>query len=165
MSPNVDMQDENSLAQAVGIRLRQVAEFEGFNSRRLAMAVGLSPQTLGKYWNGNRLIPANFLFLIADVIKVNPRWLITGEGERRPEFNANFVDKAGEEELLWQYRTIPDAHRLALMNIAKALAEANGIALGPTRQSATNAFQAQSQSRTLHSPVTEYLPQPKDQDL
>ena len=53
------------------------------NGAQLARRIGATKQVIGQYLSGQKKNPAALLiFLIADELKVSPRWLLTGVEER-----------------------------------------------------------------------------------
>ncbi len=134
MSPKGDSQQLPAKYASFSARLVEAAELAGFNSARLASIVGVTRGTMARYWHGERLLPADLLFRVADVLSVNPRWLITGAGQFAPTPEPD-PDTAGDEErLLGAFRRLSPEQRDHVTQNAQLLA---------TRQ-------------TLHSPRTRY---------
>lgn len=74
-SPDGDGQAEFS---PFGDRLRHVAEMRGFISSSLATKLNVTRGTFARYWNGERLPPADLAVSIADELNVDVEWLIKG---------------------------------------------------------------------------------------
>lgn len=67
-------------------RLRQARDLAGVTQQQLADACGLTAAAVSK-WEGGKTdaVLAPNLFAVADFLRVDARWLATGEGEpRRP---------------------------------------------------------------------------------
>ncbi|MFM9851619.1 MAG: helix-turn-helix domain-containing protein [Sphingomonadaceae bacterium] len=120
-------------------RLVEAAELAGFNSARLASAVGVARGTMARYWNGERMFPADLLFRVADIIGVSPRWLVTGDGSAEPPIESGGVDADEECRLLIAFR------RLTIEQ----------------QEHVTQSAQLLASSPTLHSPRTRYKAQPR----
>jgi transcriptional regulator with XRE-family HTH domain len=123
-------------------RLSQSAELAGFNSARLAGVLGLTRGTMARYWNGDRLPPADLLFRMADLVAADARWLVTGVH--------GAGDGAEEDQFLSLYRRLSPAERDHLTQSAALL-------LG--LQTAASLREEKS-PRTLHSPKSEFRPGP-----
>lgn len=62
-------------------RLRELIEVLGFNQVEFANSIGLTQATISRYLSGEREINTTTILAIKAVYKVNPNWLLTGEGE------------------------------------------------------------------------------------
>ncbi len=116
---------------AFAARLVEASEFAGYNAARLAAAVAVSRGTMARYWRGERLCPADLLFRIADVLSVDPRWLVTGDSKEGLALQAA---TESEDRLLQAFRRLSEEQREHLVASAELM-------IGP---------------RTLHSPRSSY---------
>lgn len=78
MDPNGGSQSPNGKFMSFGRRLQSAAEKKKFNQAGLAKELGLTSGTFSRYWNGERLPPADTLVDVAEQLGVSPRWLIRG---------------------------------------------------------------------------------------
>lgn len=88
------------------LRLRCSAIDHNLSQADLCRIAGISKQSMSRYWNGERLPPADKLFPIADALRVPARWLISGanvldeetyELTRKEMLAAAAVDRAIED--------------------------------------------------------------------
>jgi len=83
-SANADIKYDISDSQAatgnagVGARIRQRSAEIGLKAADLCRLADIKPQTMSGYWNGERPVPADKLFAIADALKCSARWLVSG---------------------------------------------------------------------------------------
>jgi transcriptional regulator with XRE-family HTH domain len=134
MSPKGDSQQILVKYASFSARLVEAAELAGFNSARLAATVGVTRGTMARYWHGERLLPADLLFRIADILAINPRWLITGAGQLAPPLEPDPYTASDEERLLDAFRRLSPEQRNHVTQNAQMLATPH----------------------TLHSPRTRY---------
>ena len=59
-------------------RLREAAGRVGHSQAALAKSLGMTSGTFSRYWNGERLPPADTLIDLAEKLGVSPAWLIRG---------------------------------------------------------------------------------------
>lgn len=67
---------------AFGERLRLRAGEVGVGMAELGRAAGIKKQSMSGYWNGERLCGSDKLFALSDALRVNARWLISGQGAK-----------------------------------------------------------------------------------
>jgi transcriptional regulator with XRE-family HTH domain len=134
MSPKGDSQHLVAKYARFSARLVEAAELAGFNSARLAALVGVTRGTMARYWHGERLLPADLLFRVADILNVSARWLITGAGPVTPPLEADPYAASDEERLLDAFRRLSAEQRGHVTQSAQLLATPH----------------------TLHSPRTRY---------
>ena len=67
---------------AFGERLRSRAAEFNLGMAELGRLAGIKKQSMSGYWNGERLCGSDKLFALSDNLRVNARWLISGEGPR-----------------------------------------------------------------------------------
>jgi transcriptional regulator with XRE-family HTH domain len=125
MSPNGEGQVSPKRFLRFGERLALSAENAGFNSSRLALATKTGRATMARYWTGERMMPAALLFEIADLIRVNPRWLLTGYGTRDLPLPA-----AAGSKLIAAFRRLPRAEQDHLIRTAELLASPHTLHSG-----------------------------------
>lgn len=101
--------------------------------------MGIARGTMARYWNGERMFPADLLFRVADILRVNPRWLVSGEGSADPPLEAGRQAGDGEDRLLAVFRRLTPKQQEHVMQSAQLL----------------------SSTPTLHSPRTRYKAQPR----
>jgi transcriptional regulator with XRE-family HTH domain len=80
-SPNGKDQWRKTVLHDFSERLRQCATARKLNQTQLAKMVGLPSSSMNRYWNGDRMPPADLLFLLADTLAADPKWLMFGEAE------------------------------------------------------------------------------------
>lgn len=86
----------------------------------MAKQAGIPRSALTRYRKGESLPEAKYVFALADALKVNPRWLITGEGHRYPAEEIH-VDGSGEGQLVSLFRSLDDNGRQHLLKTASLL--------------------------------------------
>jgi transcriptional regulator with XRE-family HTH domain len=91
-SPNGDNQESERKFLQFAERLHLAAGEAGASQAKLASQLGLTRGTFTRYWNGDRLPPADTLIELADAVNVTPKWLIKGGPSRQ-----NFVARAIED--------------------------------------------------------------------
>lgn len=66
-------------------RLADAMQDAGINGRSLAAAVGVKESSVSQ-WLSSKIkgLSGNHVFAVADVLGVEPRWLLTGVGPRKP---------------------------------------------------------------------------------
>jgi transcriptional regulator with XRE-family HTH domain len=139
MSPKGDGQVFTTKFAGFSVRLVDAAEMAGFNSARLAAAAGIARGTMARYWNGERMFPADLLFRVADIIGVNPRWLVTGAGSADPPVQSDPATADEESQLLAAFRRLTAEQQSHVTQSAQLL----------------------STSPMLHSPRSTYKAQPR----
>ena len=68
--------------KAFGGRIRTRAAEIGLGMAELGRLAGVKKQSMSGYWNGERLCGSDKLFTLSDALRVNARWLISGEGAK-----------------------------------------------------------------------------------
>ena len=66
---------------AVAQRVRKFAARKNLAAADLGRALGIKKSAASNYWNGARDWPTDRLVPLADLLGVNPRWLLTGVGD------------------------------------------------------------------------------------
>lgn len=94
MDPNGGSQSPIGKFASFGRRLQSAAEKKKFNQAGLAKELGLTSGTFSRYWNGERLPPADTLIDVAEVLDVSPRWLIRGTESSVPVDLPNDLKKS-----------------------------------------------------------------------
>jgi transcriptional regulator with XRE-family HTH domain len=92
-SPNGSSQDSGRVFTDVAARIQMTAHKRGLNMAQLARHLKLTRGTFARYWHGERLIPSDVLFALADRLGVDARWLFLGEpvsGEDSKRLEARF---------------------------------------------------------------------------
>ena len=75
--------------KTLGRRLRELRGFD-LTQGELAKSLGISQSQLSKYERGVAAPPADILFLLRQHFQVSIDWLLTGEGDRRPQRASQF---------------------------------------------------------------------------
>ena len=75
---------------------------------------------VSRYRNGESFPDAKYVFVLADVLKVSPRWLITGEGPREIPTEVN-MDSGHETHLLGMFRSLDQERAQHLLKLADLL--------------------------------------------
>jgi transcriptional regulator with XRE-family HTH domain len=142
-SPYRENQLEITTAQAFGARLRDAAKDCQLTQSQLAKALDIPSSTMGRYWNGERLFPAEIMFRASDHLSVDPRWLVTGEHRA---WDANDLTIA-EIELLTNFRALTPLQQQHVQQSATILSGGAPAEMGEVAPSAPHA---------LHSPRIGY---------
>lgn len=151
-SNKMDHKSDNSDSQApaaFGARLRARAAEIDKDQAEIARLAGIKKQSMSGYWNGERLCGSDKLFALSDVLRVNARWLISGEGtktggdlmsvedadwEHVPLFDLRNVTDTGKGDAQswtpfrkdWLYRTLGTAFDLYLVRLLSDYESRNG---------------------------------------
>jgi transcriptional regulator with XRE-family HTH domain len=76
---------------------------------------GVRRGTMARYWNGERLFPADLLFRVAAILGVSPQWLLEGNDPKRGKVGAN--ESPDEARLLSAFRRLsPDQQEHVIQN-------------------------------------------------
>jgi transcriptional regulator with XRE-family HTH domain len=115
MSPSGDGQSDFDIHDDFATRLRDTASAIGLNAARLAALTGVRRGTMARYWHGERTVPADLLFKLADLLGVDARWLFAGTVvPGMPVPNISVSD--GERRLIDAIRRLLPADRARLLN-------------------------------------------------
>lgn len=93
---------------AFGDRLRARAAEVGLAMAELGRLSGIKKQSMSGYWNGERLCGSDKLFGLSDNLRVNARWLISGEGPKTGGDLIPVEDADWEQVPLFDLRNITD---------------------------------------------------------
>jgi transcriptional regulator with XRE-family HTH domain len=83
--PNGSRQDSGRVFTDIAARIQNTARDQGLTAAQLSRHLKLTRGTFARYWHGDRLIPADVLFALADRLGVDARWLFLGEQTSREE--------------------------------------------------------------------------------
>ncbi len=108
---------EGASASAFGVRLRETAGRLGYNAADLARMANIAKQSMSAYWNGTRLCGADRLFALADILRVEARWLVEGDAPPRTE-----NETAEDAELLRALALLDARARAVLVDVARVMA-------------------------------------------
>ena len=78
-------------------RLEEAMNDRKINARNLSKAVGLHPASTCRYLQGKRLPRVDKVYAIAEVLKVNPEWLLGVESSEKGNETYNFCPWCGRE--------------------------------------------------------------------
>lgn len=106
------------LAAAFGARVRERASELGLSSSKLGKIAGITKQSMGGYFNGDRLPGADRLFALADALDVDARWLVTGVGAA----SSSPLSLAGDAD--WIEVPEYDLHELTAESLGRPIATA-----------------------------------------
>lgn len=82
-----------------GERIKAEREALGWSQERLASKAGVSRGTISALENGNSR-GTTYLLPIAKALNVNPQWIETGKGEKRPPSQGDeYISASSVEEL------------------------------------------------------------------
>ncbi|MEZ5709685.1 MAG: S24 family peptidase [Blastomonas sp.] len=70
--------------ESMALRVRKAASRHGLNATDLGRALDLKKSAVSNYWNGATTWPVDKIFALADMVKVNARWLVSGDGPQQP---------------------------------------------------------------------------------
>ena len=118
-----------TIRMSVGERLRIALATKGISKSELARRVGVSAASV-TYWTKGETdsIRGNHLIAAAQALGINPSWLETGKGQIAPADHLA-ID---EGELVALFRELEEAHRAALLSLARALHSAQTRQAGTT---------------------------------
>ena len=79
-------------------RLAEAMQDAGITGRALAAAVGVQESSVSQ-WLSRKIesIRAPHLFAVADTLGVDPRWLCTGRGSKKPRVPAELADLSADQ--------------------------------------------------------------------
>lgn len=132
-------------------RLRLAATRAGvkFSQTEIAKALGTSKQTVDAWFRGGEPKPST-IYHIADLWRVDPKWLATGDGDMVPKTTFLTTD---EREVLQAYRKVSPQKRAMIEVVLRALGKAMlvvSLGLPTTPSSEASAFFDISTSRITH---------------
>jgi transcriptional regulator with XRE-family HTH domain len=122
-SPNGKNQWRKVVLHDFSARLRQCAEARKLNQTQLAKLVGLPSSSMNRYWNGDRMPPADLLFLLADTLAANPKWLIFGEDA--PLLRSTI--EADDAELLSAFKELSSPNQEHVLATIRLLGQAPDV--------------------------------------
>ncbi|WP_278393867.1 helix-turn-helix domain-containing protein [Sphingobium yanoikuyae] len=93
---------------AFGERLRSRAAEIGVGMAEIGRSSGVKKQSMSGYWNGERLCGSDKLFALSDALRVNARWLISGEGPKSGGDLVAVEDADWEQVPFFDLRNITD---------------------------------------------------------
>lgn len=122
-SPSIPRgQQEIFAAMSIGQRLRWLMEHREVKQLHLAEKLGIQQSTISNIvTDAARKPSAPTLLMLAEELRCNPAWLMTGDGD---PFAWAPVTSADQVELLNAWRDMSDANRKLLLTTARALAAA-----------------------------------------
>lgn len=100
----------------LGTRIRTARKDRKMTGQELATAAGVTKGAVSQWEKGNvRNLRLEHLFKVADALRVEPRWLATGEGERSPRGATPAPLDTAEAEAIARLRdSIPDWRKYVL---------------------------------------------------
>lgn len=107
MDHKSDISDSQAPA-AFGARLRARAAEIDKDQAEIARLAGIKKQSMSGYWNGERLCGSDKLFALSDVLRVNARWLISGEGTKTGGDLLSVEDADWEQVPFFDLRNVTD---------------------------------------------------------
>lgn len=93
---------------AFGERMRVRAAEVGLGMAELGRLAGVKKQSMSGYWNGDRLCGSDKLFALSDALRVNARWLVSGDGPRTGGDLVAVEDADWEQVPFFDLRNITD---------------------------------------------------------
>ena len=79
-------------------RLADAMQEAGFNGRTLAAAAGVKESAVSQWLSSKiKSVSGNHLFSAADALGVEPRWLLTGQGPRKPRIPPDLADLSADQ--------------------------------------------------------------------
>ena len=75
-------------------RLAQVRKNTGLTQTEFAKKMGISRRAFVNYESGEREIPSSLAVKLDEVLAVNPRWLLTGEGAQTSDHTGQIIEDA-----------------------------------------------------------------------
>lgn len=126
-----------------GERIRAIRASAEESQETLASQIGVTKGAISQWENGTvKTIRPENLFALADYYRVEPRWIVFGDGPMRSAERA--AADALESQLLEMYRALPDDYRAML------LADANKyLAHARPGKSAANPFGGKETAVTI----------------
>ena len=103
-------------------RLRQAMEERGMKAVDLSKASGIGKSDISNYLNGKYLAKQDRVYILANVLGVDPVWLITGKKAYDSEEEVIETPKTPEARLLARgVDKMPKEQREQLLNVFKAI--------------------------------------------
>lgn len=123
---------EKDIALAMGRRITMARERSGLNRSEVARRLGLSRQAVQNWERGIAMPKQSRILDLAQVLQVDERWLLSGEGmeEWEDEELGRLLTHA-ERQLLQQFDSLSSDNKLLLTELADTLKRAQN---GTTRQ-------------------------------
>ena len=79
-------------------RLADAMQDAKINAAALAAAVGVSQSAVSQWLSSTvKSLKPEHLFTVSDTLNVDPRWLATGQGNRRPKVRPELADLSDEQ--------------------------------------------------------------------
>ena len=120
--------------KTMGDRLASVRASSGLNQIDFAKKLGLSPRAYANYERGERELPAMVLKAFAEILRIDPLWLLSGPGREPILCGARRLDLDLFEEIVALIESWLTKNRRALAPDKKArvirLAYAHCVELG-----------------------------------
>ena len=91
--------------KSIADRLQGLVRDSGKKAREIASITGVPPENISRYLNAKRMLNSNNLMALARFFRVNPNWLLTGEGPMRLDptleggYNPNTRNAVGDEPM------------------------------------------------------------------
>lgn len=104
---------------SIGDRVRHVMDERGIKQTELALRIGVGQAAISNIvTDASRKPSAPTLIAMATELRVNPAWILTGEGD---PYTWAPVTSADQVELLNLYRAMTNAARQALLATARTM--------------------------------------------
>ncbi len=118
---SLPMSDVRTIGRmSIGTRIREAREARNLNQGQLAKQIGIAQASLSLLESGRTASPkGTTLTELARVLRVEPRWILTGRGPMQRE------DRSGDDpEILQIWESLSRAKRSMLLAAARALRDA-----------------------------------------
>lgn len=115
-----DFAEKQFASMSIGDRLRWALEHRQVKQLHLAQKLGINQSTISNIVTDSSRSPSAVTLLqLADELRMDPHWLMTGKGE---PFNWAPITHPEQVEIINAWRDMDPAGRAALLGMARALA-------------------------------------------
>lgn len=104
-------------------RITQILNIRGLKAQDLVEKTGINKSSISQYVNGNHCPSNDKAQLMADVLKVNPLWLMGFDVEMESSINE---EKEREEKFIQLYHALDENQRQVVDNMLTVLTSKQG---------------------------------------
>lgn len=112
--------DDSAEKQAFSERFNNLIKGLGYAQKDVARLTGIPKATVNRWTSGQSWPSAKHIFLLGKVLRVDPRWLITGQGKKRPH-DDSYEEDEQSVHLLGLFRSLDNHGKSHLIKTAGLL--------------------------------------------